>query len=156
MWKRLVAILQNIPENLMMVMLVMMVVLANLEVIYRYIFKSSVMSGIDEALRLLLIWVAYLGAAVAVKRGGHFSVTVLVEKVPTVHRKAVAVFVQLSVAAFGCVLLLKGTQATEKAFSQTLHGLDISVGWMYVSAPVASALIIVYCVANLIELWQKG
>jgi TRAP-type C4-dicarboxylate transport system permease small subunit len=155
MAKKFLTSLKNIPEYLLIVMVAVMVILENAEIIHRGIFNRSVMDGIDEALRICLVWIGMLGAAVAVKRNLHFSVTLLADKIRAVNYKMIQALIQISIIIFAIVLFVKSLQATKGAFAQTFWGLNIPVAWMYIAAPIASALMIIYCIIALIKIFKR-
>src|SRR5262249_52884256 len=62
----------------------------------------------DEVARLCFVWMVFLGAAVAVRRGAHFRLHLLVDRLGPRLRHAADLVVALLVLAFGGVLVAGG------------------------------------------------
>ena len=86
-----------------------------LGVFSRYILQAT-FQWYDEVARLCFIWIVFLGAAVAVKRGMHFRM-------------------RLVAGGYGIYPI---------AQRQVTDALEISMLWFYAALPVGGALIIFY------------
>ncbi len=133
----------HLPEALVVVLVALLVVLANAGVLFRYVFLLQV-SGIDELQKMLLVWLAFLGGAVGVKRGAHFGVHFVMARVPVRVVEAIAVATEVFVLVFAAVMVMQGITATKIAFRQVFTGLGISIGWQYLAVPVSGGLMCVY------------
>ena len=105
----------------------------------------------DEVARLCFVWTVFLGAAVAVRRGTHFRLHLLIDRVGARPRRAVDVLVTLIVMAFGGVLVTGGLAIAPIARRQVTDALEISMLWFYGALPVGGALMILY---SLPQLWR--
>src|SRR5439155_712981 len=81
----------------------------------------------DEVARLCFVWTVFLGAAVAVRRGTHFRLHLLIDRVGARPRRAVDVLVTLIVMAFGGVLVTGGLAIAPIARRQVTDALEISM-----------------------------
>src|SRR3546814_379287 len=79
----LVSINRFAVGSLMLVMTIL--VFAN--VVLRYLFNSS-LTWVEELTRYMMIWVAYLGAGLALRAGTHVAVEVLQDVMPAPAVKA--------------------------------------------------------------------
>ena len=80
-------------ENLALVTILSgMILLASLQIFYRN-FLDSGFAWADEALRLMVLWVAMLGAVVASREDRHISIDVLSHVLPETARNWAAVLV---------------------------------------------------------------
>ncbi|HEV8225530.1 MAG TPA: TRAP transporter small permease subunit, partial [Methylomirabilota bacterium] len=61
----------NCVEGLLLVMMVVLCADVFLGVFSRYVLRST-FTWYDEIARLLFVWIVFLGAAVGVRRSGHF------------------------------------------------------------------------------------
>lgn len=89
-------------ERVLAVALIAGIVLNFINVVGRYL-SGYTLIGADEIEIYILIWVAFLGAALVTWRGDHLRMDVLLVVCPTIVRKAVAVAeigVMLAVTAF--------------------------------------------------------
>ncbi len=131
-------------------LMVALVVDVFLGVFSRYVLQAT-FQWYDEVARLCFVWTVFLGAAVAVRRGTHFRLHLLIDRVGARPRRAVDVLVTLIVMAFGGVLVTGGLAIAPIARRQVTDALEISMLWFYGALPVGGALMILY---SLPQLWR--
>ena len=78
---RLVKIITWTENALLIAMLALMVGLAAAQIIFRNFFDMSIASA-DQILRLLVLWVAFLGAVAASREGKHIHVDAIARWLP--------------------------------------------------------------------------
>jgi TRAP-type C4-dicarboxylate transport system permease small subunit len=129
--------IKHATEALLAAMLLAMCILTFGNVVLRYGFNSGIASS-DEIARLLLVWLTFIGAVLAMYEGTHIGVDMLVRRVPLPMKK---VFFGLSNALMlvCCVVLFKGS------LSQVMINLTIkapvtgySMGLLYASGVFAA------------------
>src|SRR4030095_3162111 len=123
-----------------------------LGVFSRYVLMRT-FTWYDEIARACFVWVVFLGAAVGVKRGAHFGLHLLVDKLPDRARQIAAFVTPLPVIVFSSVLVVKGLAFMEFGRFQQLPVMGISKVWVYAAMPVGGALMIVY---SLLSLWRAS
>lgn len=107
----------------------------------RFIFDSPSW-WTEETARLLLIWLTMLGAPVASARHEHLGLEAFVDTLEPATRKGVAVFSELVVIVFSLAVLLYGggVLVTETLQAgQTTPALGVSMGYIYLAAPLGGA-----------------
>lgn len=152
--RTLFEIISYLPEVVVGLLVLGMVILANSEVLFRY-FLGIQVGGVDELLKMMLVWLTFSGAALAAKRGAHFSVQVLVKRVPKYIQKILRCLGETSVAVFGFIMVVEGIGATEIAFRQVFTGLKISYGWQYIVVPIGGTMICAYGLRSLVQIFKK-
>ncbi len=125
-----------------------------LQVVSRYVF-SYPFDWPEELARYLFIWVALLGAALALKRGAHFSIDALVKRLPAKWRRIVPLLIQTTLGVFTLVVSLKGFQLAMRVGEQLSSGMEISMTYPYLSVPVSFAVMFKYIVAEISSLLKK-
>jgi TRAP-type C4-dicarboxylate transport system permease small subunit len=125
-----------------------------LQVVSRYVF-SYPFDWPEELARYLFIWVALLGAAVALKRGAHFSIDALVKRLPAGLRLIVPLSIHVILAAFTLVVAVKGFQLAMRVSEQLSSGLEIPMTYPYLSVPVSFAVMFKYLVSAIYGLVKK-
>ena len=125
-----------------------------LQVVSRYVF-SYPFDWPEELARYLFIWVALLGAALALKRGAHFSIDALVKRLPARWRRTVPLLIQATLGVFTLVVSLKGFQLAMRVGEQLSSGMEISMTYPYLSVPVSFAVMFKYIVAEISSLLKK-
>lgn len=78
---RLVRILTWAENTLLITMLALMVLLAAAQILLRNFLDMSIF-GADQLLRLLVLWVAFMGAVAASREGKHIHVDVIARWLP--------------------------------------------------------------------------
>ena len=93
----------------------------------------------EELARILFVWVALLGAVLAFRRAGHFSIDALAGVLPAPLRRRIAVVVRFSLLGFLLLVAYLGLQATVRVREQLTTAMEISISWGYASVPVSFA-----------------
>ena len=94
----------------------------------------------DEVARASFIWLVFLGAAVAVRRGAHFGLHVLVELLPANLKRAALFLTPLTIVIFSGALVVLGWDLTQHGATQTTAVMAMPVSWIYAAMPVGGAL----------------
>jgi TRAP-type C4-dicarboxylate transport system permease small subunit len=100
---RLVRIITWTENALLITMLALMVTLAGGQILLRNLFDMSI-SGNDQMLRLLVLWVAFLGAVAASQEGKHIHVDAIARWLPPRIKASIASLTDLFTAGV-CLLL---------------------------------------------------
>jgi len=132
-------------------LMVALVVDVFLGVFSRYVLQAT-FQWYDEVARLCFVWTVFLGAAVAVRRGTHFRLHLLIDRFGERLRRAVDLVVTLIVMAFGGVLVTGGLAIAPIARRQVTDALEISMVWFYGALPVGGALMILFAIPHLWKL----
>ncbi|MGE0719195.1 MAG: TRAP transporter small permease [Alphaproteobacteria bacterium] len=135
---------------LVVVLLTAVVVLVTLEVALRYLFLESLVIA-DELSRYLMIWVAFLGAALCVRDDLHVRILVLVAMLRGRARRAIETIAGLGSCAFLAVLLYEGARILPSVRDQDTTTLGVSIMWFYLAMPVGSALMLVFLAAAIVR-----
>jgi TRAP-type C4-dicarboxylate transport system permease small subunit len=114
-------------------------VIVFLQVITRYVLAYP-WGWPEELARILFVWVALLGAVLALRRGGHFSISALVRVFPPRLQPGIAVAVRLSLLAFLLLVTYLGLQATLRVREQLSTAMEISMSYGYAAVPVGCGL----------------
>jgi TRAP-type C4-dicarboxylate transport system permease small subunit len=116
---KLIRTLENyvvkIETIFLVVSLIVMVMLAFLQVVLRNVFSSGFLWA-DTFLRYLVVWVGFIGAAIATKEERHISMEVLTKFISPFSQNIVSLVTSL-VAAVVCYYL----------FTASIQFLDISL-----------------------------
>lgn len=114
------------------------------QIVFRYLFNDSLFWA-EEVARYALVWSSMIGAAVAYRQGAHVAVTDLVNRLPTSVRRLMFRGVHLLILAFSAIVVWQGWGLTMRNFDrhQLSTALEIEIAWVYLSIPVAGALIMV-------------
>lgn len=105
----------------------------------------------------LLVWLAFLGAALVFSEKGHIAVDFFIAKAPARIRVLAATAIQLFVLAFAIVLMSwGGLRLASQSWSVGVPALPIPAGPLHLVMPVAGALIAFYAINELLSVWRQG
>lgn len=116
----------------------------------RYIFGSQA-SWSEELARLLMVWLALLGAALAAREERHLGLDVIVRSWPVEVQRLGRMFVYLVIIAFSAgIMAWGGWQLVNQRFAsgQTLPALGVAKAWFYLALPVSGALITLFMIES--------
>ena len=109
---------------------------------------------VEEVGELCLAWMSFIGAAIGIRKGIHFSVQMITDRLPARARLAVFTAHYLLIAAFGALVAVFGWQVSELNSQSFSPALNLNLRWLYLSAVVGGALMCVYSLVALVALWQ--
>ena len=140
----------NCVEGLLLLMMVALCADVFLGVFSRYVMRST-FTWYDEIARLLFVWIVFLGAAVGVRRAGHFRLQLVIDRFPPRLRRAADIFGVLAIMVFGGVLIEQGWKLVELGQFQQTPVMGLSKAYVYASIPAGGVLVILY---SLRHLWR--
>lgn len=121
-----------------------------LGVFSRYVLGSTFV-WYDEVARACFMWLVFLGAAVAVRKGAHFSLHLLVDMMPPRLKSAVLLVAPLTIVVFSVTLVSLGWDLMLHGASQSTAVMGMPMSWVYASMPVGGSFMAIYAVLLLIE-----
>jgi TRAP-type C4-dicarboxylate transport system permease small subunit len=148
--QRISDITNRITEIILVTVLSAMAVVVFLQVIFRYLLNFPLF-WTEEFARYCLVWSSLLGSAVAVKRGQHIAVTILIERMPPALRRVLTIVALLAVAAILAVILWGGIQLVAITRAQISPALRISMSVPYLAVPVGAALMLLHTMGFILE-----
>jgi TRAP-type C4-dicarboxylate transport system permease small subunit len=106
---------------------------------------------VEEVGEYALAWLTFIGAAIGIRRGTHFAVHILTERLPPAFRRAVTAGHYVLLVGFGGLLAIYGWQVSELNSLSYSPALNLNLRWLYLSAVVGGILIVVYSLAALAD-----
>ncbi len=143
-------VLDRALEILVMVVVAVLVVDVLWQVFTRFILADP-SSWTEELAIFLLIWVALLGAAVALNRGAHLGIDYFVGKLDKKTKIYVEIFVFFCIACFSFFVMILGGIDLVRTLVQTSPALGIRMGYVYLAVPISGGFMLLYSVLALIE-----
>ena len=109
---------------------------------------------VEEIGEYSLAWLTFIGAALGIRRGVHFSVQMLTDRLPIGARRALFVTHYVLLAAFGALLAYYGWQVAELNSQSFSPALDLNLRWLYLASVAGGVLIAIYSLAGLRDAWR--
>ena len=135
---------KNAERWMLLVFYVMIVLTMAIEVLRREIFAYSSIWG-EEIVRYSFIYLAWIGAAAAVKERAHIRIDVLIHYVGPRVKALIYIFGDLVMFIIAAIALYWSWETVHVSwkFGSVSHGLRISMVWFFMAVPLGFALMIV-------------
>ncbi len=141
----------NLEEAVLCLLLTVMVLITFVTVITRYLFDLP-LSYIDQLVPNLFVWVTFLGASAAVKRGAHLGLSALYDLFPAGARRAVDGAVLLVTSGFFGVTAWYGVRVVAlQAENRMMASLGYPSWVIGLAVPIGSVLFVV----RSLEAWRR-
>ena len=135
--------LGGIVEKILLVLMTLLVAITFMQVLSRFVLKIP-LSWSQEVVRLCVVWIIFLGSAVAVKEGTHLTLDMLTSQLPKPIRKIFRILILFLMLVCAAILLYGGAEYCIKCASKTMITLPWPADIQYASMPVSAVLMIWY------------
>jgi TRAP-type transport system small permease protein len=132
-------------RGIIFLMMAVMTTLVFVNVVARYVFNVSIIWA-EEVSQYLMIWIAYLGAGLALREGRHVALEMLHDRLPVVLSRKVRMAVGGLVLAFLGWVTVLGFQFAVFVWNQETPVLNISLGIPSLAIPIGTLLFAVHLV----------
>lgn len=121
-----------------------------IQVFCRYVLNNS-LPWTEELARYIMIWTTFLGAAVALRRGGLIAMEVVVQFTPKKISNILVFLAYILSIVFFVLYIVIGFQMVEVSGQETTPVLKLPMECVYASMPVGGVLLLINAVAGMIE-----
>jgi TRAP-type C4-dicarboxylate transport system permease small subunit len=119
-------------------------------VIWRYVLNAPI-AWIEQVSNMLFIWMIFIGAAILYRQMLHIAVDFALEWLPA-HVKPIYFWVvEILNLSFIVLLFIYSLKLSIDVLPNQTGALDISPAWFYFSAPVSSAMMILFFVEKIFD-----
>lgn len=94
----------------------------------------------EESCRLCLVWLVFLGAAIAYRENEHINVTALTDKLSNQTNQALKVFFEVLMLLFTLVIIYQGYALSMKQMTSKFVTIDVPQGIQTLVIPVSGVL----------------
>lgn len=130
----------RVVETLLVGGMLSVVVLATLQVFFRYALGAS-LSWSEEALRYLMVWITSLGVGLAYARGEMIGMELLLDAMPPRLARWLGLLGRLLVIALMAFVVIYGWRFAWQTRAASATALPVSMFWVHVSIAVGALLI---------------
>ncbi len=143
---------QNAERWALLIFYTMLVATMAVEVVRREIFSYSSIWG-EEIVRYAFIYLAWIGAAAAVRERAHIRIDVIFSYVSGRLKALLYIFGDLVMLAVAIVAVYWSweTVAVSWKFGSVSHGLRVSMVWFLLAVPIGFALVIFRLLQSLLR-----
>ncbi|NCQ24455.1 MAG: TRAP transporter permease DctQ [Rhodobacteraceae bacterium CG17_big_fil_post_rev_8_21_14_2_50_63_15] len=143
---------RNLERWALLIFYMMLVVTMAVEVIRREVFAYSSVWG-EEIVRYAFIYLAWIGAAAAVRERAHIRIDVIMHYVGPRTKAALYIFGDLMMAAVALIALYWSweTVLVSAKFGSVSAGLRVSMVWFLLAVPVGFGLMLLRLVQSFLR-----
>ena len=125
------------------------------EVVSRYIFHRSIAWG-SEVCQTLLVWMTFLGAAVALVGGEHMEINIMMDRIKSrTLKKFLLLIGDLAILLFLVCGAAGGVRLVQRTWGMTTTTLQIPAGILYLAFPIGCALMMIVILRNITRLFGR-
>ncbi len=143
-----------IPELSLLFITTAVVVILCAQVVFRY-FVGTSLDWIEEVSRILLTWLTFIGAAVALKRKGHIAVDYFVTLLPDGVRYCFEICTYIIIVAFSIFLMVQGMTFALLSEGTTFPALQVPVSLQYLGLPIGCLFMVIYGSLHLVSVIRR-
>jgi TRAP-type C4-dicarboxylate transport system permease small subunit len=155
MLTKTVHILEHVVNRISIVIFSVIFITMLLQIFFRYVLNSPLV-WTEELCRYLFIWTCFLGWTIALRKKSHIRISFFMDRLPFSLGKIVQLVFQLLIFVFLIQLLRYGIALTARSFSVPTITLYISWAYVYLAAPLSAAIMLLYSVVDVIDLFREG
>lgn len=146
-------LLTRLIEWIVIAVAALIVTVVSVEVLLRYVFGETLYIT-EELTRYLMVWLVFLGTALAARDGTHIHITVVINKLPVRWRYVCKIVSHLLVILFCSILIIEGAKILPDQFEQTAVTIDVSMFWFYLAIPVGTLLVVIFVGPKIIQAYR--
>ncbi len=151
MGKLIVKALDGFGYLLLIVATLVMVISILLQVFFRYAMNAPLYWS-EEAARYAFVWLVFIGAAIASKRGAHIGVDYLVMHLPKFPRNVLEIFVNLLVLFFIACVIYMSVGVIKINMTQLSPAMRVPMGYIFMAIPTGLGISFVYIAISLCKI----
>lgn len=140
-------------EKILMLMLGAAIVIVSCQVVMRYFLRSPIWWS-EQVCRCLFIWMMMLSVPILFRRKGAVAFDLLTEAFPPKIKSCVHILVKSVTLFFAACYFFYGIQLCIQTGSRIISGIEISQAFMYSSAPIAMAMLILVLLEQYVDDWK--
>jgi TRAP-type C4-dicarboxylate transport system permease small subunit len=143
-----------ITETVTVVLFSFIIVLMALQVFFRYFLGAS-LSWSEEITRFLFVWLIYMGMVIAINRGEHAVMDIVVKKLQGKLRLAFTLLAQFTTLVFFGIVIYQGTKLMMLTSVQRSPAIGIPMVLVYLALPLGSILGAIEVVLQILEEFKE-
>lgn len=136
-------------------LLLMLLIAICVQVVARYVLNRPT-SWSEQLAQYAFVWMTLLGSAVVTREGAHLGVTLVQERLQGSAARALALVTgSASLLVLG-FWVYAGVTQVQLTWDMTEAGLNVRLGWVYLSVPVSCSLTAVFVLEKVLRAVAGG
>ena len=124
------------------------------QIAMRWIFNNPIVWS-EELIRLMYVWICYIGWTLASRNRTHIKITFLVSALPSLSGRLLQTLNCLLVIIFSVFMVYYGIKMTQIGGRGRAVTLPITFALVYGIAPVTNLIILMYQFVDIVNVWKK-
>ena len=153
-FNRIVDLIASLVRLVMLTQASAIFVIIVFTVISRY-GLNFVFSWSEEVPRYLLIWISFLGAAIAVDLKDHIAFDYFSKRLRGRVRRLAEIAINAAMLFFGWIMFFYGIQFVQDFGSDLMESIPFTNIWYYSAMPVSGFLIMLFALRSELNLWLR-
>ena len=141
-------------RGILAVLIVGIILTTSWGVITRYLLDSAA-SWTGELAAYMLVWITFLGSALAVVEGGHMNFDLILENLPPTTRKIVKLLGNIALLYFTGVLTYYGGIVAMSAIQDHALTMPISKSLFYAALPVSGLIMVIGYLLDTLKIFRS-
>ena len=117
-----------------------------LQVVMRYVLANPLIWA-DEAARILMVWLTFVGATLAYRTKSHIAITLLSDSILATRQnvlpgRLVKTLIEVIVVIAATALLIGGTVILARTVGHTTPALQLPMAVLFLPAPLSGAIVL--------------
>jgi TRAP-type C4-dicarboxylate transport system permease small subunit len=135
------------------VLFLAMVAIIVIQVIARYVFRSS-LSWTEETSRFFFIWIVLLGTVIGVHDHSHVAVEFLLNMLPKPVNRLLKILYTLCLCVLAGVMVWAGSELAYAVVVQLSPATRVSMSYVYAAVPVCAVIMLVHLLRDFFPAMQ--
>jgi TRAP-type C4-dicarboxylate transport system permease small subunit len=148
-------LIDRVAQRVTVILVSVMIAVVGLNVFCRYILGFSWAWG-EELPRYALVWIAFIGGTVAVKRGEMMVISFLVDKLPATRKRLVMAIAYSSSCIFLITVVVYGVFLSAATYKQLSPALRFPMTYAYAVIPISCSIMLFHILIQLVDLIRRG
>lgn len=110
----------------------------------------------DEVPGLLLVWIAFLGAYLAMRERGHISFDLVVDALPPAPARIVRTVIMAMILGFLAIVFWHSVRMIRVSGRTEIETAEIAQGWFMAAIPIAVVLLAIALLIRIKSAWRGG
>ena len=142
--KRLLSRMDRAVEVLINLSLFALFALALSQVVFRYIFSTSLIWS-EEVARFILVWFTFMGGTIGLSRLSHITIGSELQNIRKgLIRPHIRIFLGLLVIVFLVILTYKGTELCVRMRTVVATSVPIPMWFVFITVPINGFLMLIF------------
>lgn len=146
----MVSLLFKVEKVFCCLCLAVMVTIAMINVITRYVFYVS-LPWSEELIRFLFLWFTMIGASLGIKTGAHIGIAVITDRVSPKWRSRILILGMICCLFFVAMLFYAGIIFLMKQGTQRSPAMELPMFYVYGAFPVGAVLMAISFISEIFK-----